>query len=68
MSMHCTEVVRVGNTVTETPGTAKQPRRHGSQIVDGGVVFNLWAPSAQSVELLEVGQAPRLMLPDADGW
>jgi maltooligosyltrehalose trehalohydrolase len=68
MSMHCTEVVRVGNMVSGTSGTAKQPRRHGPQIVDGGVVFNLWAPSAQSVELLEVGQAPRLMVRDADGW
>src|SRR3569833_1135069 len=54
--------------VTGTPGTENQLRRHGPQIVDDGVVFNLWAPSAKSVELLEVGQAPRPMARDADGW
>jgi maltooligosyltrehalose trehalohydrolase len=36
--------------------------------VDRGVSFNLWAPTAKSVELLEVGQAPRSMMRDADGW
>ncbi|WP_407158642.1 malto-oligosyltrehalose trehalohydrolase [Bradyrhizobium sp. STM 3557] len=30
--------------------------------------FNLWAPTAGSVELLEVGQTPRQMMRDADGW
>jgi maltooligosyltrehalose trehalohydrolase len=31
-------------------------------------VFNLWAPSAGSIELLEVGCLPRRMPRDADGW
>jgi maltooligosyltrehalose trehalohydrolase len=43
-------------------------RRHGPQIADQGVVFNLWAPSANSVELLEAGQPPRRMPRDDDGW
>lgn len=30
--------------------------------------FNLWAPTAKSVELLEFGQPPRLMPSDEDGW
>lgn len=47
---------------------AEQTRRHGSQIVDHGVSFNLWAPTARSVELLEVGQPPRKMPRDDDGW
>lgn len=47
---------------------AGQTRRHGSQIVDHGVSFNLWAPTARSVELLEVGQPPRKMPRDDDGW
>jgi hypothetical protein len=38
-------------------GQLGQPRRHGPQIFDRGVVFNLWAPSAQSVDLVEVGIA-----------
>ncbi|WP_440639103.1 malto-oligosyltrehalose trehalohydrolase [Bradyrhizobium sp. PUT101] len=49
-------------------GTAEQSRRHGPQIVDHGVSFNLWAPTARSVELLEVGQPPRGMPRDDDGW
>ncbi|MDF0519485.1 malto-oligosyltrehalose trehalohydrolase [Bradyrhizobium yuanmingense] len=47
---------------------AEQSRRHGPQIVDHGVSFNLWAPTARSVELLEIGQPPRQMLRDAHGW
>ncbi|WP_404541985.1 malto-oligosyltrehalose trehalohydrolase [Bradyrhizobium sp. USDA 223] len=47
---------------------AEQSRRHGPQIVDHGVSFNLWAPTARSVELLEIGQPPRKMPRDADGW
>jgi maltooligosyltrehalose trehalohydrolase len=43
-------------------------RRHGPQIVDHGVSFNLWAPSANSVELLEAGQKPRRMPRDDEGW
>ncbi|MCP3442298.1 malto-oligosyltrehalose trehalohydrolase [Bradyrhizobium sp. CCGUVB14] len=43
-------------------------RRHGPQIVDHGVVFNLWAPSARSVELLEAGRPERRMPRDNDGW
>ena len=45
-----------------------QLRRHGPCITPNGVVFNLWAPTAQSVELLERGQMPRRMPKDADGW
>jgi maltooligosyltrehalose trehalohydrolase len=47
---------------------AGQPRRHGAQITAHGVTFNLWAPSAGSVELLEIGQAPRRMPRDEKGW
>jgi maltooligosyltrehalose trehalohydrolase len=32
------------------------------------VSFYLWAPTARSVELLEVGQAPCRMTRDEDGW
>ena len=46
----------------------EQRRHHGPQLVDGGVSFNLWAPSARAVELLEVGQSPRQMARDDDGW
>ncbi|WP_249132723.1 MULTISPECIES: hypothetical protein [unclassified Bradyrhizobium] len=49
-------------------GAVGQIRRHGPQIGDHGVVFNLWAPTAQSVELLEANRAPQRMLPDSDGW
>lgn len=49
-------------------GIAGRARRHGPEIVDGGVVFNLWAPTARLVELLEIGQPPRLMPRDDDGW
>lgn len=54
--------------LTRTLGTAGQDRRHGPQIVDHGVVFNLWAPTAQSVELLETGRPPQRMPRDVDGW
>ena len=43
-------------------------RRHGPQILDQGILFNLWAPSAKTVELLEVGQSPRGMSCDGHGW
>jgi maltooligosyltrehalose trehalohydrolase len=49
-------------------GVAEQLRRHGPQVIGRGVSFNLWAPSADSVELLEVGQLPRHMSRDDDGW
>ncbi|WP_024338415.1 MULTISPECIES: malto-oligosyltrehalose trehalohydrolase [Bradyrhizobium] len=49
-------------------GTAEQGRRHGPQIIDHGVSFNLWAPTARSVELLEIGQPPRRMPRDEHGW
>ena len=42
--------------LNEVLGIADQPRRHGPCITPNGVVFNLWAPTAQSVELLERGQ------------
>jgi maltooligosyltrehalose trehalohydrolase len=49
-------------------GAAGQIRRHGPAIVDHGVTFNLWAPTAQSVELLETNRPPRRMPRDNDGW
>jgi maltooligosyltrehalose trehalohydrolase len=50
-------------------GVAHQVRRHGPQIVNHGVSFNLWAPSAKSVELPESGAPPRHMsCDDDDGW
>lgn len=49
-------------------GAAQQPRRHGPSVTPHGVVFNLWAPSAESVELLERGQQPRRMPKDGAGW
>jgi maltooligosyltrehalose trehalohydrolase len=52
----------------EVLGIAGQPRRYGPFITPHGVVFNLWAPSAQSVELLERGQPPRRMPREVDGW
>jgi 1,4-alpha-glucan branching enzyme len=42
--------------------------RKPKQIMENGVLFNLWAPSATSVELLEVGQSPRALSCDDDGW
>jgi maltooligosyltrehalose trehalohydrolase len=47
---------------------AGQARRHGPQRVDHGISFNLWAPTAQSVELLEAGRPPHRMVRDDDGW
>ncbi|MBW7973730.1 malto-oligosyltrehalose trehalohydrolase [Bradyrhizobium sp. BR 10289] len=47
---------------------AGQARRHGPQILDHGVIFSLWAPSAHSVELLEAGRPPQKMPRDAEGW
>jgi maltooligosyltrehalose trehalohydrolase len=44
-----------------------QKRRHGPQIVDHGLSFNLWAPSARCVEFLETGHDPREMPRDGDG-
>ena len=49
-------------------GVVEQRRHYGPQLVDGGVSFNLWAPSARSVELLEVGRPPRQMGRDNEGW
>ena len=57
-----------GHAAILRTGVACQARLHGPQIVDRGVSFNLWAPSAKSVELLETGQPPRGMLCDEDGW
>ncbi|UFW49041.1 MULTISPECIES: malto-oligosyltrehalose trehalohydrolase [Bradyrhizobium] len=54
--------------MTDKLGAANQPRCHGPLITAQGVVFNLWAPSALSIELLEVGQPPRKMPKDTDGW
>lgn len=52
----------------EVLGTASQPRRHGAFVIPQGVVFNLWAPTARSVELLERQQQPMHMAKDEDGW
>ena len=52
----------------ESLGTAGKPRRHGPAVTEHGVVFNLWAPTAQSVDLLEQGQSPQPMPRDGDGW
>lgn len=57
-----------GDVLRHRLGVAEQIRRHGPQIVDHGVSFNLWAPTARSVELIEVGQPPRKMPRDDDGW
>jgi len=57
-----------GTWLNQIVGIAGHARRHGPRIVDHGVVFNLWAPSARSVELVEVGRSPRRMPRDADGW
>jgi maltooligosyltrehalose trehalohydrolase len=54
--------------LNERFATARTTRRHGARLVDHGVAFNLWAPSAKSVELLEVGQPPQPMPRDDDGW
>ncbi|MFC7697903.1 malto-oligosyltrehalose trehalohydrolase [Bradyrhizobium sp. GCM10028915] len=43
-------------------------RHHGPRCLDHGVCFNLWAPTAQSVELLEAGRPPLRMMRDHDGW
>lgn len=43
-------------------------RRHGPNVLDHGVSFNLWAPTAAVIDLLEVGQPARRMLRGNDGW
>ncbi|WP_407114440.1 alpha-amylase family glycosyl hydrolase [Bradyrhizobium sp. LMG 9283] len=57
-----------GTGLSQKLGTATQSRCHGPQIVDHGVSLNLWAPTARSVELLELDQPPRSMPRDDDGW
>src|SRR4051794_26714940 len=47
---------------------AGQARHRGPRCLDHGVCFNLWAPTAQSVELLEAGRPPLRMMRDHDGW
>ena len=54
--------------LTDRLGIAGHARRHGPRIVDHGVVFNLWAPTAGSVELLEADRPPQRMTRDDDGW
>ena len=61
-------VRKLTEALNEVLGIAGQLRRHGPCITPNGVVFNLWGPTAQSVELLERGQMPRRMPRDADGW
>jgi hypothetical protein len=50
------------------PGIAGYPRHHGPGLTAHGVVFNLWAPSANVVDLLEDGRPPRRIPKGADGW
>ena len=67
--MHaCEHVCERRTDLIRTLGIAGQARRHGAQIVDDGVSFNLWAPTARSVEMLETGRPPRRMSRDDDGW
>jgi maltooligosyltrehalose trehalohydrolase len=49
-------------------GSAGYPRNMGAQLLWDGVVFNLWAPTAETVELIEEGKAPQLLRRDTDGW
>jgi maltooligosyltrehalose trehalohydrolase len=44
------------------------PRQHGPKIGADGVTFNLWAPTARRVELLEVGQPSRIVESNGEGW
>src|SRR3954466_5942324 len=55
-------------TSIDVPGVAGFQRRFGPQVMPNGVVFNLWAPTAKSVELMEDGRPFRRMPKDADGW
>jgi hypothetical protein len=48
-------------------GAAGYPVRYGPQITSYGVLFNLWAPRAENVELLEARCAPRRMPKDNNG-
>jgi maltooligosyltrehalose trehalohydrolase len=61
-------VDKKSETPLERLGVAHQARRYGPQIVDHGVLFSLWAPSARTVELIEAGHPPRGMSCDDDGW
>lgn len=54
-----------GTRPAESVGHARQ---HGPQILGDGVAFNLWAPSAKSVELLEATLLPRPMCYVGEGW
>jgi maltooligosyltrehalose trehalohydrolase len=49
-------------------GIAGYPRHHGPGLTAHGVVFNLWAPSANVVDLLEDNRPPRRIPKDAHGW
>ena len=55
-------------TLNETQGFTGYLRRHGPQIVEGGVVFNLWAPSADAVELLQERRPAEVMVREPGGW
>jgi maltooligosyltrehalose trehalohydrolase len=59
---------REGTAAAGNGGVTDEVRRNGPQIVDGGVAFNLWAPSAQSVELLEMTFPPQPMSHGSEGW
>src|SRR3954453_10215117 len=47
---------------------AGQARHHGPRCLQQGVCFNLWAPTAQLVELLEAGRPALRTTRDGDGW
>jgi maltooligosyltrehalose trehalohydrolase len=57
-----------GSPAAEQGLVGDNARRHGPQILSNGVAFNLWAPSARSVELLEATQPSQRMSRDIDGW
>jgi maltooligosyltrehalose trehalohydrolase len=44
------------------------PHQHGPQVGSDGVTFNLWAPTARTVELLEIGQPACLLESIDNGW
>lgn len=54
--------------MSQQPGAANYLRRHGAQVTPYGIVFNLWAPTAKSVELIEDKNQPKRMPRDKDGW
>lgn len=52
----------------ERQGSVARARRHGPHVAPDGVSFRLWAPTARSIDLLEVGRSPLAMACDSEGW